>query len=299
MPAGAGKWEVREVSPAAPPTTPDQQASEVPPAPTASASSAPPDPTPAASEASPANPAPSEARSAPAAASEAPPAPTAAASSAPPAPTPAISEASPANPARSEAPPAPVAVSDIPFALAALNAALWTFFIAKRWRVVWESDCGRSFALGAFGARSGTWQELARIDWLRGTVADDQANAWWEQLFNIVPAFRQLASDSYVSSRNTRGNVVEACVGASFLASHEHKASLVRQGSACPRFRFRTQPPEALAHAAAIFPLFRNLGVRSPALRRPDAWERRSPRVPAEIRVAEPDAAAGSRGPQQ
>jgi len=191
-----------------------------------------------------------------------------------------------------------VAVSEIPFALVALNAALWTFFIAKRWRVVWESDCGRSFALGAFGARSGTWQELARIDWLRGTVADDQANAWWEQLFNIVPAFQQLASDSYVSSRNTRGNVVEACVGASFLASHEHKASLVRQGSACPRFRFRTQPPEALAHAAAIFPLFMNLGVSSPGLRRPDASERRFAGVPAGVAIAEADAAAGNSAPQ-
>ena len=101
-----------------------------------------------------------------------------------------------------------------------------------------------------------------------------------------------------MSSRNTRGNVVEACVGASFLASHEHKASLVRQGSACPRFRFRTQPPEALAHAAAIFPLFMNLGVSSPGLRRPDASERRFAGVPAGVAIAEADAAAGNSAPQ-
>ena len=175
--------------------------------------------------------------------------------------------------------------------MAELNVALWSSFIEKSYRVEWESRGGqRSFVLAACGARSGTWKELARIDLLRGTIEDDEANAWWEWLFLSLPAFRVLASDSDVSSRNSRGNVVETCVGASFLASHE---------LAAPSFRFRTEPPEALAHAAAIFPLFMNLGVRSPALRRPDAWERRFPGVPAEIRVAEPDAAAGSPQPQQ
>ena len=81
-------------------------------------------------------------------------------------------------------------------------------------------------------------QQFARIDWLRGTVKDDKANAWWEQLFKIVPAFQQLASDSNLSSRNSRGNVVEACVGASFLAAHELAASRApaASGATIPRF---------------------------------------------------------------
>ena len=168
-------------------------------------------------------------------------------------------------------------------ALGALNVALWSFFIDKRWRVVWESRRGdHSFVLAAFGARSGKWKDLARIDWLRGTVEDDEANAWWEWLFLSLPAFRVLASDSNVSSRNSRGNVVEACVGASFLASYELAASRApaASGATTPRFRFRTKPPGALAHAAAIFPLFEHLGVRSPALRRPDASERRFDGIP-------------------
>ena len=151
----------------------------------------------------------------------------------------------------------------------ALDVALRSFFIEERCRVEWESRRGhRSFVLGAFGARSGTWQELARIDWLRGTVADDRANAWWEQLFLDVPAFQELASDSKLSSRNSRGNVVEACVGASFLAAHELAASRAPAafGATIPRFRFRTEPPEALAQVVAISPFFVHLGVSSPAL---------------------------------
>ena len=120
----------------------------------------------------------------------------------------------------------------------------------------WESRRGhRSFVLGAFGARSGKWKKLARIDWLRrrGRIEDDEANAWWGQLFLRVPAFKSLAYG--VCSRNIRGNVVEACVGASFLAAHELAASRApaASGATIPRFRFRTEPPEALAHAAAIF----------------------------------------------
>ena len=130
--------------------------------------------------------------------------------------------------------------------LNALNVALWSFFIENSCRVEWTSRRGhRSFVLAAFGARSGKWKDLARIDWLRGRVEDDEANAWWEWLFLSAPAFRALASDSNVSTRNSIGNVVETCVGASFLASHE---------LAAPSFRFRTEPPEALAHAAAICP---------------------------------------------
>ena len=60
----------------------------------------------------------------------------------------------------------------------ALNVALWSLCIDNRWRVVWESRRGdRYVVLAAFGARSGTWQELARIDWLRGTAAGDMAKA--------------------------------------------------------------------------------------------------------------------------
>ena len=111
----------------------------------------------------------------------------------------------------------------------------------------------------AFGARSRTWKELARIDWLRGTIEDDEANAWWEQLFLRVPAFQKLASDSNVGSRNSRGNVVEACVGASFLAAHELAASRApaASGATIPRCSFRTEPPEALAQVVAIFPFLR------------------------------------------
>ena len=149
-----------------------------------------------------------------------------------------------------------------------LNLALCWFFIDQRCRVGWESAPGQQpFVLGAY-ARKGKWQQIARIDWLRGTVEDDEQNRWWEQLFLRVPAFQKLASDSNVGSRNSRGNVVEACVGASFLAAHELAASRApaASGATIPRFRFRTQPPEAMAHAAAIFPLFVHLGVRSPAL---------------------------------
>ena len=50
-------------------------------------------------------------------------------------------------------------------ALGALNEALWAVFFVRRVRVVWESNFGRTFVLGATGA-SGAWQQLARIDWL-------------------------------------------------------------------------------------------------------------------------------------
>ena len=121
-------------------------------------------------------------------------------------------------------------------------------------RVVWESNFGRFFVLGTIGA-SGTWQQFARIVWLRGTVEDDEQNRWWEQLFLRVPAFQKLASDSNVGSRNIRGNVVEACVGASFLAAHEIATSRApaASGATIPRFHFRTGPPEALAQFDVVF----------------------------------------------
>ena len=180
-------------------------------------------------------------------------------------------------------------------ALVALNQAWWGVFFVRRVRVVWKSNFGTSFVLGAFGARNAKWKGLARIDWLRGTVKDDKINMWWEEAFLNVPAFQELVSDSSLSIRNSRGNVVEACVGASFLAAHELAASRApaASGATIPRFRFRTKPPEAMAHAAAIFPLFVHLGVSSPALRRPDASERRSNGIPGEIKVVEPDAQAG------
>ena len=84
-------------------------------------------------------------------------------------------------------------------------------------------------------------------------------------------------------------------MGASFLAAHELAASRApaASGATIPRFRFRTKPPEAMAHAAAIFPLFVHLGVSSTALRRPDASERRFDGIPGEMQVVEPDAQAG------
>ena len=142
-------------------------------------------------------------------------------------------------------------------ALGALNEALWAVFFVRCVRVVWESNFGRYFVLGATGA-SGRWQQLARIDWLRGTVRDDEFNGWCEQLFLRVPAFKSLAWD--VCSRNIkckiRGNVVEACVGASFLASHEIAASRApaASGATILRFRFRTEPPEALGEFADMSP---------------------------------------------
>ena len=60
---------------------------------------------------------------------------------------------------------------------------------------------------------------------MRGNFEDDEVNAWREWLFLNVPAFQQLASDSNLRSRNSRGNVVEACIGASFLAAHEFAAT--------------------------------------------------------------------------
>ena len=107
--------------------------------------------------------------------------------------------------------------------------------------------------LGATGA-SGTWQQLARIDWLRGTVEDDEQNRWWEQLFLRVPAFKSLAYG--VCSGNTRGNVVEACVGASFLAAHELATfrAPAASGATIPSFHFRTGPPEALAQFDVVSP---------------------------------------------
>ena len=160
-------------------------------------------------------------------------------------------------------------------ALRALNDALSDLFFFRCVQVVWKSNVGTDFVLGAAGARRGKWKELARIDWMRGTVEDDEPNIWWEKLFLCVPAFAQLASDSNVGSRNSRGNVVEACVGASFLAAHELAASRApaASGARTARFRFRTEPPEAMAHAGAIFPLFVHLGVRSPALIHHDYYD--------------------------
>ena len=139
-------------------------------------------------------------------------------------------------------------------ALRALNDALSDLFFFRCVQVVWESNVGTAFVLGAAGARRGKWKELARIDWMRGTVEDDEPNIWWEKLFLCVPAFAQLASDSNVGSRNSRGNVVEACVGASFLAAHELAASRApaASGATTPRFHFRTEPPEAIVQFAVI-----------------------------------------------
>ena len=64
-------------------------------------------------------------------------------------------------------------------ALAALDEALRAVFFVRRVRVVWESNFGTRFMLGAAGARRGKWKELARIDWMRGTVKDDEQNIWW------------------------------------------------------------------------------------------------------------------------
>ena len=149
-----------------------------------------------------------------------------------------------------------------------LNGALWSFFTDEGCRVVWESRPGEpSFVLAAYGARKGKWRELARINWLRGEIEDDEAIAWCEWLFLHVPAFQLLAADSRLRSRNSRGNVVEACIGASFLAAHELAAfhALAAPSATIPRFCFRTEPPGALAQCAALFSVFVHLGVGSPA----------------------------------
>ena len=102
--------------------------------------------------------------------------------------------------------------------------------------------------------------ELARIDTLRGTEDGDPGNWWWERLYDNVPAFQRLSPD--MGSKTSKGNVVEACAGASFVASHE-----LRQRA----FHFRTETADALAHAAAIFDRFAACGVRNPPLiPRPD-----------------------------
>ena len=67
-------------------------------------------------------------------------------------------------------------------------------------------------------------------------------------MYDTLPVFRQLKTD--VSSQNSKGNVVEACVGASFVATYELQQRV---------HYFRTEPPDALAHAAAMFPLVRGL----------------------------------------
>ena len=123
-----------------------------------------------------------------------------------------------------------------------LQHALLDFFITKKYRIVWTSrnattgEFTGKLVLAAHPWREGTWQQLARIDWVRGTVKDDKANAWWAHLYDTVPVLRQLGGAN-VTSTNTKGNVVEACVGASFLASHE----LLNR-----RFHFRTEPPDIM-----------------------------------------------------
>ena len=129
--------------------------------------------------------------------------------------------------------------------LDALKRILWSFFFDNSCRMVWTSrnpagGLSGTYAVGVW--IEGKWMELARIDNLRGTDEDDPGNYWWERLYNHVPAFQRLSPN--VSSRNTKGNVVEACCGGSFVAWHELRE---------PRFHFRTEPRHALAHAAAIF----------------------------------------------
>ena len=124
--------------------------------------------------------------------------------------------------------------------------------------MAWTSRNPAGTLAGNYGVgewTEGSWQELARIGNLRGTDEDDPGHYWWERLYNHVPAFQKLSPN--VSSRNTKGNVVEACCGGSFVAWHE-----LRQ----QRFHFRTEPRHALAHAAAIFEAFAACGVRHPPL---------------------------------
>ena len=147
--------------------------------------------------------------------------------------------------------------------LDALNKILWTFFFDNHCRMAWTSRNPAGRLAGNYGVgewTDGSWQELARIDNMRGTDNDDPGNYWWERLYDHVPAFQRLSPN--VSSRNTKGNVVEACCGGSFVAWHELRE---------PRFHFRTEPRHALAHAAAIFEAFAACGVSHPPLHlRPD-----------------------------
>ena len=120
----------------------------------------------------------------------------------------------------------------------ALHQAWWDVFFVSRVRVVWESNFGTSFVLGAPGARKGTWKELARIDWMRGTVKDDKLNACWEEVFLNVLAFQELAKDSFLLNTNSRGNVVEACgrelLGGSRARSPSRARSLWRDDPEVP-----------------------------------------------------------------
>ena len=111
------------------------------------------------------------------------------------------------------------------------------------------------FVLAAEPWREGTWRELARIDWLRDTVAGGNMNVWCAHVYGIVPVFKRL--DTYVNSTNSQGNLLEACVGASFLARHE----LVSK-----TYHLRTEPPEALRSAAERFSRFAACGVSTPPL---------------------------------
>ena len=65
--------------------------------------------------------------------------------------------------------------------LDALNKALWSFVIAQRWRVVWESEAGGSFVL-ASDSRRGTWKELARIDLL---LSSEEKAEMWMRAFGL------------------------------------------------------------------------------------------------------------------
>ena len=120
-------------------------------------------------------------------------------------------------------------------ALAALDEALRAVFFVRRVRVVWESSFGRLFVFGAIGA-SGTWQQFARIGWLRGTVEDDEQDRWWEQFFLRVPAFKSLAYD--VFSRNQRQRGVGVCgrelPGSSRVRSLSRARSLWREDPQVP-----------------------------------------------------------------
>ena len=71
----------------------------------------------------------------------------------------------------------------------------------------------------------GSWQELARIDSLRVTVEDDEANACWEQFFLGVPAFQKLAEDSNESSRKSNVTLRMAKQSQSYLKITGDKGS--------------------------------------------------------------------------
>ena len=145
----------------------------------------------------------------------------------------------------------------------ALNTSLHNFFIVRKCKVIWRSrNPDHTWVLAEEWEREGNWKTLSHIDMLRGTGYNDHTNYEWSQLWDGVPTFRVM--DGNVSATDTKGNMVEAIVGASFLAMHEMEEQ---------RFMFRVEPREAIGDLANIFSDFVRCGVAAPPLVPRDDWQ--------------------------